>query len=132
MAALGFFLFNEHWSFMILFSRKTYYFISLEIMQFEMLLLIKTYFECKLSVWASKNWICNSREIFSISVLSWKYCHLNLLKCLNSEVKNKNPTLNCISIIAYRGSSVSEVKKLILAIDLELHFCTVNTSLKFF
>lgn len=73
----------------------------------------------------------NSRQI-SISVLRWKCCHLNILKCLNSEVKNKNPDTNCISIIAWKGNSVSEVKKLVLVIDLELHFCAVNTWLNAF
>jgi len=34
---------------MILFSKKTYYLRSLEIMKFEMLLSLKEYFACKLS-----------------------------------------------------------------------------------
>lgn len=48
MAKLGVFLSNDHLNFMILFSKKTYYLRSLEIKKFEMFLLIKEYFACKL------------------------------------------------------------------------------------
>lgn len=48
-------------------------------------------------------------------------------KMLNSEVKKKNPDFNCIRIITFIVNSISEVKKVILAVDLNLHFCTVNT-----
>lgn len=50
----------------------------------------------------------------------------------NYEVKKKNPDFNCIRIITYIVNGVSEAEKLIIAVDLRLHFCTVNTSLKFF